>query len=161
MSEALRLAELLTRTPRILVIDDEPIIQMAFERLKRYYDLDIVSAYSPDQGLHALNQSEFDAVFLDMKFEAEKDGMDVIRALNTREDDAAIVIMSGSINLHNVMAEANQLGVISFMIKPVAFTTQLLVAVLRRLKIRLMPPTQPYLSPDSSQSLTDSGDPGR
>jgi len=139
MSEALKLAEYLARTPRILVIDDESVIQMAFGRLKRYYDLDIVTAYSPEQGLHALGQGRFDAVFVDMKFGGVSDGMDVIRALNIRDDDASVVIMSGSINLHSVMVEANQLGIVSFMAKPVNFTTQLLVSVMKRLKIRLRP----------------------
>ncbi len=140
MSEALKLAEMFARTPRILIVDDEPIIHHVFERLKEDYDLEVVSAHTPEQGLHLISRGKFDAIFIDMRFAGiGMDGMDVIRALNVSDSQATVIVMSGSINLHDVMVEANQLGVVSFMAKPVTFTTQLLVSVLRRLHVRLMP----------------------
>lgn len=139
MSEALKLAEMLARTPRILIIDDEPIIHHVFGRLKDYYDLEVAAAHTPEEGLRLIAHNKYDAIFIDMKFDGALDGMDVIRALNISDSQATVIVMSGSINLHDVMVEANQLGIVSFMAKPVVFTTQLLASVLRRLHIRLAP----------------------
>jgi len=133
------LAAILARTPKLLVVDDEYIVRLLFDRLAGKYELDITSVSSPEEGLRALEKSEYDVIFLDMKFPQAMGGMDMLRTINRQNYTGQIVVMSGSINLHDVMQESNKLGVVSFMIKPVDFGEETLLMVLKRSRIRLVP----------------------
>lgn len=122
-----------------MVVDDEYIVRLLFDRLAGKYELDITSVSSPEEGLRALEKSEYDVIFLDMKFPQAMGGMDMLRTINRQNYTGQIVVMSGSINLHDVMQESNKLGVVSFMIKPVDFGEETLLMVLKRSRIRLVP----------------------
>ncbi len=140
----------LTRAPSILVIDDDYLVRFIFGRLASTYDIQLDCVSTPEEGIDHITskmgpsgQSGYDAVFLDMKFEngthgsAGMSGMDVLRRINLLDYNSRVIVMSGSINLHDVMHEANKLGVLSFMAKPIDFTVEFLAAILRRLGIRL------------------------
>ena len=147
MSSVDALVAEMTKPPSILVIDDEYVIRYTFERLAHVYEMNLVCVPTVEEGIQAImkQQEKFDVVFLDMKFEDATTGsvvltgMDALRKLNLINYDGHIIVMSGSINLHDIMHEANKLGVLSFMAKPVEFTTKFLTAILKRLGIRLYP----------------------
>ncbi len=130
----------LSRPPSVLVIDDDYFIRFIFKRLSEVYELDLECVATPQEGIDAVVNKRYDAVFLDMKFEnGGIDGMDVLRQINLLNYDSRVIVMSGSINLHDVMHEANKLGVLSFMAKPIDFTLEFLAAILKRLGLRLNP----------------------
>jgi ActR/RegA family two-component response regulator len=71
-----------------------------------------------------LEKKTYDYVFLDMKLENGVSGMEVLQHINTAAPSVSVVIMSGSVNLHDLMEQANQVGVLSFIKKPTQFTRQ-------------------------------------
>lgn len=139
---ALDLAQRLAKTPKVLIVDDDEFIRLIFTKLMDKYDIEVICLNSPQEGIVAMKNDDFDVVFLDMKFHATAmSGMDFLRHVNAVDSKAQTVIMSGSVNLHDIMAEANRLGVLSFMLKPVSFTHDYVVSILRRLGMRLVKKT--------------------
>jgi CheY-like chemotaxis protein len=139
MESILELAQSMAKTPKILVVDDEYVIHRAFTKLAESYDLEVTCVDSPASGLTAIAASEYDLVFLDIRFSGPMDGMDVLRELEHKHSRSHVVVMSGSVNLHSIMAEANDLGVLSFIIKPVAFSIDYVKKILSRLGVRFVP----------------------
>lgn len=138
MNSVLELAQSLARTPRILVVDDDHYIRRVFDTLAQTYEIVLALAASPQEGLLCIRRAEFDVIFLDMRFDQAMTGMDVLREINRMGCNTHVIVMSGSINLHDVMAEANQLGVVSFMLKPISFNIEFVRTILGRLGIRLV-----------------------
>jgi len=148
MSVEALLAEM-TKPPTVLVIDDEYVVRHMFARLAEAYDIDLDAVSTPLEGMEAVAKKQYSAVFLDMKFEnsdSDLTGMDVLRKISlTTTLTAQIVVMSASIRLNDVMQEANRLGVLSFMVKPIDFTPDFLASIMKRMGLRLVPrqPTSP------------------
>jgi DNA-binding NtrC family response regulator len=139
MSEtALKLAELMTRPDRLLVVDDEIIVRMTFMDMTTKYQLYVDAVGSVEESLVLLQRRAYDYIFLDMKLDGS-DGMEVLRFIDNAKMDAHVTIMSGSIKLSDVMREANQMGVLSFFNKPVSFSTTFLERILPRIGVRLVP----------------------
>lgn len=132
---AYELAKRLSRPPKVLVVDDEYTVRLMFDRLTKDIDIEITCVGSPQEGIAMLAEQTWDVVFLDMKFPQAMGGMDLLREVNRQNYDAHVIIMSSSINLQEVMAEANRLGVVSFMLKPVGFSVEFLKNILKRLKL--------------------------
>lgn len=141
----MELAEKLARTPKILIVDDDSFIRFAFSSVQQKYYLEVDCADSPREGLIKIQAGTYEAVFLDMKFQGGESGMSVLRQINLLNYETHVVVMSGSINLHDVMAEANRLGVLSFMLKPTDFDFDYVVRILRTmgLKLTVRPPDDP------------------
>jgi DNA-binding NtrC family response regulator len=136
----------LSRSPSILVIDDDYFIGFIFKKLAQVYEIDLECVSTAQEGIEAVMKRRYDAVFLDMRFENGSNGltgMDVLRQINLLNYENRIIVMSGSINLHDVMHEANKLGVLSFMAKPIDFTLEFVAAILKRLGLRLTPKALP------------------
>lgn len=140
LMNSIELAQKLARTPRILIIDDDKLIRFVFSAIQHRYYLDVETIGTPHEAIQRLTQSRYDAVFLDMKFENGSgiDGMEVLRQMNIMNLDTRVIIMSGSVNLHSLMSEANRLGVLSFIIKPVSFTHEYVIEILRKIGIKLV-----------------------
>jgi DNA-binding NtrC family response regulator len=139
MSDVLKVAEALARAPKLLVVDDDHLIRLVFTRLALQYELDVSCLSSPQEALALLEKNVYDVIFLDMKFEGiGMDGMDMLREINQQSLNTHVVIMSGSVNLHDLMHEANKLGVLSFMLKPMQFSVEYLRRLLTRLHIRML-----------------------
>lgn len=153
MSDALQLAEDLARPAKILVVDDDFFIREMFNRLQARYEIAITCLASPQEAITLLERERYDMVFLDMKFDGPMGGMELIRVINAASYNLHVVIMSGSINLHDVMHEANRLGVLSFMAKPIEFTADFLRIILQRLGVRVNLRRQPTPEPPNQGDL--------
>lgn len=139
MDSVLELAQRLAHTPTILVADDDQYIRDMFEVLAKRYDVAVTCVGRPQQALDHLEANRYDALFLDIKFEEEMTGLDVLKIIAYRDYETHVIVMAGSINIDMIMAEANQAGVISFMLKPIQFSGDYLRRALTRLGIRLLP----------------------
>ncbi|MGE0351862.1 MAG: response regulator [Gemmatimonadales bacterium] len=53
-------------SPRILVIDDEPVVRSALERTLRHFGFDVITAADGDSAYALLTDTGFDAVLLDV-----------------------------------------------------------------------------------------------
>jgi len=138
MDEVLKLVELLGRPDRILVVDDEAIVRMAFAQITDHYRCEVDFAPTVAEAMERLKKGKYDYVCLDMKLE-NRSGMEVLRFIDRMALDARVAVMSGSINLGDVMTEANNLGVVSFFNKPVDFDFPYIKRILSKLGVRLIP----------------------
>jgi two-component system response regulator ResD len=78
---------------RVLVVDDEPMVR---EVLARYLEQDgyrVEVASDGDQALEALQTTSFDLLLLDLML-PERDGIDVFRTLQKREDPPAVIMLT-------------------------------------------------------------------
>jgi DNA-binding NtrC family response regulator len=126
----------MTRPKLILVVDDDSLIRLLFSRAAEAFHVVVDYAPSAQEARIFLEKKTYDYVFLDMKLENGVSGMEVLQYINTGAPSVNVVIMSGSVNLHDLMEEANQVGVLSFIKKPTQFTKQYLVSVFTKLGLR-------------------------
>jgi DNA-binding NtrC family response regulator len=135
----------LTRPKAVLVVDDDSLIRMIFKCVSESFHVETAFAPSAAEAIALLRKKKYDFIFLDMKLEMAVSGMEVLRFVNAAQPDASVVIMSGSISLHDIMHEANGLGVLSFIRKPTSFTVEYITAVFT--KLGCQPNGIPPLSP--------------
>ncbi len=134
-----------------LLVEDELVITQTFQRVfenQTYALLD--TATTVKEALDKVKFCVYDFVFLDMKLDGHSyAGMDVLRHLNrivikVRSEgrtamDSMVVIMSSSVSLQDIMMEANALGVLCFLNKPVVFSDEYLLRIVQRLGLPLLP----------------------
>ncbi len=135
----------------VLCIEDEEVILQIFQNVfdgQEYVLLD--TARTVKEALDKLNVCVYDFILLDMQLDGMRHaGMEILRALarlkiKMREEgqkamDSRITIMSGSVSMDAIMEECNALGVLSFIDKPVAFTSAYLLGILQQLGLPILP----------------------
>ncbi len=135
----------------VLLVEDELIVTHIFERVfenQSYALLD--TATTREAALAKIQFAVYDFIFLDMALDRVRyAGMEVLRALarlkiKLREQgqktlDSRVVIMSGSVSLDDIMLEANALGVLHFIDKPVNFTEAYILDIVQQLGLPLLP----------------------
>lgn len=103
-------------TPRLLIIDDEPIVgkrlQQAFSKL----GLEVAIFTSPRPAMEAMAQKPFDIVVTDLKM-ADMDGIEVLRRARQLNSRARVIIITGYASQETADA-ASQEGVFDFLPKP-------------------------------------------
>jgi CheY-like chemotaxis protein len=123
----------LTRPKAILVVDDDSLIRMIFKCVAESFHVTTAFAPSAQEAIALLRKQKYDFIFLDMKLEMSVSGMEVLRFINAAQPEASVIIMSGSVSLHDIMHEANALGVLSFIRKPTSFTVEYITSVFTKL----------------------------
>jgi two-component system, NtrC family, nitrogen regulation response regulator NtrX len=101
---------------RILVIDDEAPIRSALGQLLEYEGYEVRTVANGADGLTEYDKFRPHLVFSDVKM-AGMDGLDVLRALRTRDSRALVVMISGHATLATAV-EATQAGAYDVMEKP-------------------------------------------
>lgn len=103
-------------TPKILVVDDEPIVTTSCQRIlaEEGYDVDIVQ--SGWEGLNRALRDEFDLVMTDLRM-PDLDGMEIVRSLARERPDMAVVVITGYGTIPSAV-EAAKLGVRDYIEKP-------------------------------------------
>ena len=101
---------------RILVIDDEEnICELFNDFLKAEGHISTV-ATSPEDGLSAAYQKEWDLVFLDLSL-PRMDGWDVLRGIQKMHPGIKVVITTGY-PCEAIRKEALRFGIVDFLQKP-------------------------------------------
>jgi DNA-binding NtrC family response regulator len=126
----------LTRPRLVLIVDDDSLIRMIFKCVSESFHVETQFAPSAAEAIALLRKTKFDFIFLDMKLEMAVSGMEVLRFVNAAQPTANVVIMSGSVSLHDIMHEANALGVLSFIRKPTSFTVEYITSVFNKIGIQ-------------------------
>jgi CheY-like chemotaxis protein len=80
--------------PRILVVDDDPMVCAAIEVNLKRQGLDVTVADGADAGMRALEQATFDVMLIDV-FMPHMRGFESIRIFHERAPGVPIVAMSG------------------------------------------------------------------
>jgi DNA-binding response OmpR family regulator len=101
---------------RIAVIDDDYVIQELIKSTFRQ-TASAVDAFSDgDEFLKSVDSTEYDLAFLDLNM-PNVDGFEVLEALQAKEISYPIIVLS-SVNQRETMIKAIQMGVKSYLIKP-------------------------------------------
>ena len=115
-------------SPKALVVDDEPTICRACEKILGREGYRVKTAYSGKQALSLLDQEPFDILFTDLKM-AEIGGMELLESLRTRFPDVVPVVITGYATIASAV-ETMKLGAFDYLPKP--FTPDEMAAVAKK-----------------------------
>ena len=105
--------------PKILIIDDEPALQMAMRKALRNENYAIVFANNGLEGLEQLQKEKPDLVLLDLRM-PKLDGFGFLEKINIMPDDPySVVVITGHGNDREV-EKSFELGVNFFLHKPLS-----------------------------------------
>jgi DNA-binding NtrC family response regulator len=104
--------------PRILVVDDDRETCRFMNELLREPEREIEMAESPEEALALLEGGGFDLVVSDINLDAERNGLDLLRAFKAQDPDVEVVLISAFGTLQTAL-EAVKAGAFDFVSKPV------------------------------------------
>jgi CheY-like chemotaxis protein len=114
--------------PRVLVIDDEPVVIKSCDKVLTHEGITVEGVTSGQEGLDRAESSPFDVILLDLKM-PDMNGMDVLRRMRIARPEATVIIITGFPSVDTAI-EAFKLGVIDYVPKP--FTPDELVETVNR-----------------------------
>ena len=101
---------------KLLVVDDEPAICWAFERLLREEGHAVLKASSAEEGLELVAENVVDLVLLDVRLPKE-DGISALPKFVTATNNAPVVVMTAFGDLQTAVAAVRS-GAIDYLTKP-------------------------------------------
>src|SRR5688572_10843402 len=104
-------------TARILIVDDEPDILHAFERILTTETHDVETSSSAEEALEALDRLSFDLVLTDLSM-PRMDGFELLTRMRQRGDATPTLVISGAGTVESAV-RAIRLGALDFLEKPV------------------------------------------
>jgi FixJ family two-component response regulator len=116
--------------PRVFVVDDDPSVARAIERLLRLNGFNVEAFTSPSSFLERLPYDGIACVVLDMRM-PDLSGLDVQGAIARKAPSLPAVFLSGASDVPSA-ATAMRQGAVDFLVKPVD-ETELIEAVSRAL----------------------------
>ena len=102
--------------PRILVVDDEPLILEGLTRLLATRDYDVIPAQGGCDALIAIGKQQFDIVLLDLGM-PDLGGNEVLRFIADRGVDTPVIVVSGESSI-DAAINALRAGASDFVRKP-------------------------------------------
>jgi two-component system nitrogen regulation response regulator GlnG len=122
--------------PKLLVVDDEPSILLAFRRAFRSADVEILTAETGGEGLARARESRPDVAVLDVQL-PDQTGLDLLVALRELDARCPVIFITGKSTTETAI-EAMKLGAYEYLLKPLELS-QLRQVIDRALAIsRLM-----------------------
>jgi putative nucleotidyltransferase with HDIG domain len=104
-------------TERLLVIDDEPHILAAIERVFVDHDLSVLTASDPRYGLELLSRGDVAVVITDNMMPGIS-GLEVLRCAKEVSPDTVRIMLTGHASLDTAIAAINLGEVFRFVLKP-------------------------------------------
>jgi CheY-like chemotaxis protein len=83
-----------TIVPRVLVVDDDPMVCVAIEVCLQRQDFEVTVADGGEAGMRALESADFDVMLIDV-FMPHMRGFESIRMFHERMPEIPIIAMSG------------------------------------------------------------------
>ncbi|MDA8082556.1 MAG: NAD(P)H-dependent oxidoreductase subunit E [Nitrospiraceae bacterium] len=114
--------------PRILIVDDEPVVIKSAERVLKSEGYDVEGAAGGREAILKLEKGGYDLVFTDLKM-PEVDGLTLIKWIRKSSTVIGIVIITGYPS-QDTIKDALELGIIDYVPKP--FTPSVLLDVTAR-----------------------------
>ncbi|MCC6694148.1 MAG: sigma 54-interacting transcriptional regulator [Candidatus Hydrogenedentes bacterium] len=102
---------------RILVVEDEAVLQLTFSEFLKQQGYDVVCAADYQQALTYLDAYDFDLIITDIIL-AGKTGVDLLRTIRERDLACPVVMITGEPNVETA-SEAVRLGAFDYLAKPV------------------------------------------
>lgn len=107
---------MVTHTPNVLIIEDEPRLRDLLTEAIRQWDLTSTTARSGEEALRSIDQHPADILLIDLNLPG-MGGIQILRELRQRGIDAPAIILTGFGNLKSAQ-QAIELGVVAFLTKP-------------------------------------------
>jgi DNA-binding NtrC family response regulator len=105
---------------RILIVEDEPIVQVHLRKVLDEIGYDVVDAVTTaDEALRAAETHELDAVLMDIRLAGDRDGIETASELRGRHD-LAIVFLTAYAD-EKTVKRTEAVGAMGYLVKP--FTT--------------------------------------
>ncbi|MBN2061215.1 MAG: formate/nitrite transporter family protein [Deltaproteobacteria bacterium] len=114
--------------PKMLVIDDEELVLESCRKIFKSEGFEVVTTTIPQEGLKLASDSKFDIILCDWKMPGF-DGMDVVKELEQRTPESAVVMISGFPSVGRA-TEAMKLGAMDYVAKP--FTPEEISGTVKR-----------------------------
>ena len=103
-------------TERILIIDDDPIVNRLCKRVLDGEGFEVEIAMNGTQGLQMLGAASFDVVLLDVRL-PDRSGLDVLSTIQQINPEMAVIVITGHGTIETAVA-ALKSGAQDFMLKP-------------------------------------------
>lgn len=108
----------LTRVPRVLIVDDDPVLLQSLGDMLTYrLRPAVVTVHgSSDDAAAKVRHGKYDLVVCDFKM-PRQDGIEVIRQIKTANPNQAVILMTGCIE-ESIEAKAQEYGANAILRKP-------------------------------------------
>ena len=107
--------------PRVLLADDQQDVLTALKLLMADEDYSLVTATSPNAALRALEESEFDAVVMDLNYTRDttsgKEGLTLLQCIRGMDDTLPVIVMTAWASVESAVA-AMRYGASDYVEKP-------------------------------------------
>ena len=114
--------------PRVLCVDDEPVILQILRRLLEVQGFDPVTCSNPLTALSEFSEGMFDVVITDIHM-PQMDGLSLMRSLRSKQPDLPVVVVTGQGTVDTAI-QALREGASGMLVKP--FTGEELLSEVRR-----------------------------
>jgi CheY-like chemotaxis protein len=122
--------------PRVLVIDDDPLVRLTIQNTLESQGYEVAPAIHGDDGLAKFQAEPFDLVIVDILM-PEKEGLETVRELRELNARTAIIAITGALSVASRLRDpaldylrmARSLGATRTLRKP--FTAQQLLALVK------------------------------
>lgn len=102
--------------PRLLVVDDEPSILLAFRRALRSTDVEVLTASTATDGIEAAARERPDVIILDVQL-PDLSGLEALRKLRAIDARSPVIFITGK-STTDTAIEAMKLGAYEYLLKP-------------------------------------------
>jgi two-component system KDP operon response regulator KdpE len=133
----LELAEQLARSPRILIVEDDPSIVSVLTQVLAHYECEIDKASNVNDAKGLTDSRKYDLIFVDLTL-PDGSGATVVKNIKTTMPTVPVLVMSDSRDW-TLIEETLLLGIVTVMMKPFYLTE--LHNALKMFKVRVFPPT--------------------
>ncbi len=107
---------MMSRKPRVLIVDDEEIARKNLAHILTRENYEVVARADGESALRELDSSEFDVVLTDLRM-GKIDGMDLLDRVKIKHADTKVVMVTGYATVPSAI-EAMQKGAFHYLSKP-------------------------------------------
>ena len=122
--------------PRVLVIDDDPVILEVVAEILKTKDYEVATAPNGESGINELKANYYDLVLTDLAM-PEVDGMEVLNHIVSSCPETKCIILTGYGTIKSSV-NAIKNGAFDYITKPIS-SSELLVVIEKALKFRDSP----------------------
>jgi DNA-binding response OmpR family regulator len=95
---------------RILVVDDEAVIRHTLETMLRRQGYEVWTAADGAEAFAWLRKGAFDLLLIDLGLPGGVSGLDIAQGARAYQPDAAVLILTGSSELADVVGDSSAYG---------------------------------------------------
>ena len=106
-----------TKTPKILVIEDEDQVRQSYDDMFSFFGYEVESVPNGREGLSRITKNDYDIVVTDLNM-PEMNGIEVLKYIKKKKPYIEVIVITGYATLENAI-EAMKVGAYDYFAKPV------------------------------------------